>query len=130
MVIAYLRWRTHFHAKATVSGVASKMRCLGEYLVEQGIWRQNPMRWVKGPAGCTGQAAAADWRRTFEKLWEATGQQRSKYQQHLGVAMLSLLYGTGLRRGELERMNLADWRREESLLRIDGARRAVNGACP
>ena len=44
VLIEYLRQRTHFRAKATVSGVASKVRCLGEYLVEQGIWTQNPMR--------------------------------------------------------------------------------------
>ena len=43
-LMAYLRQRTHFHARATVSGVASKLRCPGEYLVEQGVWRQNPMR--------------------------------------------------------------------------------------
>jgi site-specific recombinase XerD len=49
VLIQYLRRRTQFRAKATVCGVASKVRCLGEYLVEQGIWRQNPMRWVRGP---------------------------------------------------------------------------------
>ena len=131
MVIAYLRRRTHFHAKATVSGVASKMRCLGEYLVEQGIWRQNPMRWVKGPRlDARGKLPRRIGAEHLKKLWEATGQQRSKYQQHLGVAMLSLLYGTGLRRGELERMNLADWRREESLLRIDGRKTGCERSVP
>ena len=54
------------------------------------------------------------------KIWEEAGKLRGIYQRQLAVAVLSLLYGTGLRRGELERLNLADWRREENLLRIDG----------
>ncbi|HWH71251.1 MAG TPA: site-specific integrase, partial [Candidatus Sulfotelmatobacter sp.] len=49
MLIEYLKRRTHFHSKATVSGVTSKLRCLGQYLVEQGVWAQNPMRWIRGP---------------------------------------------------------------------------------
>jgi site-specific recombinase XerD len=48
-IIAYLRARTRFRSKATVAGVASKLRCMGEYLVHQGVWLQNPMRWVRGP---------------------------------------------------------------------------------
>src|SRR5690349_14441381 len=49
LLIQYMRSRTRFRAKATVAGVASKLRCFGEYLVEQGIWARNPMRWVRGP---------------------------------------------------------------------------------
>jgi site-specific recombinase XerD len=131
VIIAYLRQRTHFHAKATVSGVASKLRCMGEYLVEQGIWRQNPMRWIKGPR--------LDWRgrlprrigsEHLQRLWEAAGQQRSRYHQHLGVAALSLLYGTGLRRGELERLNVVDWKREQNLLKIDGRKSNCERSVP
>ncbi len=118
IVIAYLRQRTHFHAKATVAGVASKLRCLGEYLVEQGVWTQNPMRWIKGPrlqpGGPMPRRIGAEH---LKRLWEAAGQQRSQYHKHLGVAVLSLLYGTGLRRGELERLNLADW--QVSVLNIE-----------
>lgn len=120
MVIAYIRRRTHFHAKATVSGVASKLRCMGEYLVEEGIWRQNPMRWIRGPKlDARGKLPRRIGAEHLKKLWEATGQQRTHYQKHLAVATLALLYGTGLRRGELERLNLEDWKREEGLLRID-----------
>jgi site-specific recombinase XerD len=38
----------------------------------------------------------------------------------LALAVLAVLYGTGLQRGELERLDLAHWKREESLLQIDG----------
>jgi site-specific recombinase XerD len=131
MLIAYVRRRTHFHAKATVAGVVSKMRCLGEYLVEQGIWAQNPMRWVRGPRlDGRGRLPRRIGAEHLKKMWEASGQQRSPYQKHLAVAMLSLLYGTGLRRGELERMNVADWKREEGVLRIDGRKTGCERSVP
>jgi site-specific recombinase XerD len=34
--------------------------------------------------------------------------------------VVAVLYGTGIRRGELVRLNLSDWRREEGLLLVDG----------
>jgi site-specific recombinase XerD len=131
MLIAYVRRRTHFHAKATVAGVVSKLRCMGEYLVEQGIWAQNPMRWVKGPRlDARGKLPRRIGAEHLKRMWEASGEQRTSYQKHLAVAMLSLLYGTGLRRGELERMNLADWKREENLLRIDGRKTGCERSVP
>jgi site-specific recombinase XerD len=40
------------------------------------------------------------------------------------------LYGTGLRRGELERLNLEDWKREEHLLAIDGRKTGCERSVP
>jgi len=48
MLIEYIRSRTRFHAKTTVRVVTSKMRLMGEYLVAEGVWSKNPMRWIKG----------------------------------------------------------------------------------
>jgi integrase/recombinase XerD len=36
------------------------------------------------------------------------------------LAVLAMLYGTGLRRGELERLDVSSWDRDEGVLRIDG----------
>ena len=131
LLIQYLRSRTHFRAKATVVGVASRLRCFGEYLVLQGVWSQNPMRWVRGPRldprGKLPRRISAEHLR---QLWEAAPQQRGSYSQQLSVAVLSLLYATGLRRGELERLNLQDWRREELLLAIDGRKTGCERAVP
>ena len=49
LLIKYLKRRAHFRSKATLAGISSQLRCFGEYLLEQGVWLQNPMRWVKGP---------------------------------------------------------------------------------
>ncbi len=131
MLIEYVRSRTRFHAKTTVSGVTSKMRCMGEYLVQEGVWSKNPMRWIKGPR--------LDWRgrlpkrigqEHLKKIWDATRQNRNGYQQHLSMAVLALLYGTGLRRGELERLDLEHWKREEGILQIDGRKTGRERSVP
>jgi site-specific recombinase XerD len=131
MLIEYLRRRTHFHAKTTLAGVASKLRCLGEYLVAQGIWAQNPMRWVKGPRlDPRGKLPRRIGAGHLGRLWEAAAQQRGSYRKQLAVAVLALLYGTGLRRGELERLNVEDWKREENSLQIDGRKTGCERRVP
>jgi site-specific recombinase XerD len=121
MLIEYIRSRTRFHAKTTVSSVTSKMRCMGEYLVQEGVWSKNPMRWVKGPRlDWRGRMPKRIGKEHLKKIWDATSQNRNGYQQHLSIAVLALLYGTGLRRGELERLDLDHWKREEGILQIDG----------
>jgi site-specific recombinase XerD len=121
MLIEYIRSRIRFHAKTTVSSVTSKMRCMGEYLVQEGVWSKNPMRWIKGPRlDWRGRMPRRIGKEHLKKIWDATSQNRNGYQQHLSIAVLALLYGTGLRRGELERLDLDHWKREEGILQIDG----------
>jgi site-specific recombinase XerD len=131
MLIKYVRSRTRFRAKTTVAGVTSKMRCMGEYLVQEGVWRKNPMRWVKGPRlDWRGQIPKRIGQEHLEKIWDATSRNRSGYQQHLQIAVLALLYGTGLRRGELERLDLDHWKREEGILYIDGRKTGRERSVP
>lgn len=131
LLIEYLKRRTTFRAKTTVSSIASKMRCLGEYLVHQGVWQQNPMRWIKGPRlDPRGQLPRRIDAAHLSKLWEAAAQQRGAYSKHLSVVILTLLYGTGLRRGELERLQVKDWDREQNLLAVDGRKTACERSLP
>lgn len=131
LLIEYIRRRTPFRSKSTVSSIASKVRCLGEYLVHQGVWQQNPMRWVKGPRlDGRGKLPRRIGAGHLSKLWEATAQQRSSYSKHLSVAILALLYGTGLRRGELERLEVSHWDREQNLLAVDGRKSACERSVP
>jgi site-specific recombinase XerD len=131
MLIDYIRSRTHFHAKTTVSSVTSKMRCMGEYLVQEGVWSKNPMRWVKGPRlDWRGRMPKRIGKEHLKKIWDATGQDRNGYQQYLSIAVLALLYGTGLRRGELERLDLEHWKREEGIIQIDGRKTGRERSVP
>ncbi len=39
LIIRYLRGRAAYRSKATLSGAMSKLRCMGEFLVREGVWR-------------------------------------------------------------------------------------------
>jgi hypothetical protein len=59
--VRYLASPSPFRAKATLYGTLSTMCCFGDYLVREGLWRQNPLRWMKGPKvmpGCRGGSSA------------------------------------------------------------------------
>jgi len=53
-------------------------------------------------------------------MWREAARRGGYYSSHLWVTVLALLYGTGLRRGELERLDMAAFDRVEGTLRIDG----------
>ncbi len=125
LILEYVKGRTAFHSKASVCGVMSHLRCMGEYLVNEGLWHQNPLRWIRSPK--------IDPRRRLPrhidrghltKLMEHTAQTRQAYQRSLLLTTLIVLYGTGIRKGELERLSLSDWDAKQGTLRIDS--RKVN----
>lgn len=45
-VIGYIRARTVFHSKTTVCHVVTALRGMGEFLVQEGIWLKDPLRWI------------------------------------------------------------------------------------
>jgi len=120
-IVLYIRARSAFHARATVSSVVSDLRCMGEFLVEEGIWTKNPLRWLRGPK--------LDGRRQIPKrigqaelraIWTAAQRRRQEHARYQAICILAILYGTGLRRGELERLTVDDWDGEHGLLKVDG----------
>jgi site-specific recombinase XerD len=121
LLITYLRVRSRFRAKATLCGVLTAMRGLGDYLVAQQVWSSSPLRWIRGPK--------LDWRshlprrigaESMSQLFKAASDSRQGYHRWLWATVLSVLYGTGLRRGELERLDVGDWQRDSGFLLIDG----------
>ena len=103
--VRYIESRSDFRAKATVYGTLSTMRGFGEYLVRQGVWRQNPLRWMKGPKITPySRLPRRIDREHMEALWAEAARRRGNFSCHLWITVLALLYGTGLRRGELERL--------------------------
>ena len=121
LIVRFIRTRSPFRAKSTVYGTLSVMRGMGDYLVREGVWTSNPMRWMKGPKVTPYSRLPRRLDRAdMEALWRAAADARGVYARHLWLTVLALLYGTGLRRGELERLTLASWDRDESVIRIDG----------
>ncbi|QOV92112.1 tyrosine-type recombinase/integrase [Humisphaera borealis] len=117
----YLQRRGSWKAKATLSGVMSTVRGFGEFLVLQGAWVSNPLRWMKGPKlRMYDRIPRRIGGKAQQDLWQEAAKVREEYHRYLWLASLSLLYGTGLRRGELHRLNLSDWSGQEGTLRVDG----------
>jgi len=121
LIARYLEHRAHFRAKTTVYGTLSTMRGFGDYLVREGYWRQNPLRWMKGPKVTPYQHLPRRIDRAhMEALWDSAAHSRGEFSRTLWVTVLALLYGTGLRRGELERLDLEAFDRNHATLKIDG----------
>jgi site-specific recombinase XerD len=121
LITRYIDSCSTFKAKATVYGTLSTMRGFGDYLVRQGLWTKNPVRWMKGPKVTPYSKLPKRIDRThMEALWTEAARRGGDYSSYLWVTVLSLLYGSGLRRGELERLNLDSLDRNEGTLRIDG----------
>ena len=118
---AYLASRSHFRAKTTVYGTLSAMRRIGDFLMRRGLWSSNPLRWMKGPkVSPYSRVPKRIDQEHMEALWRAAAARRGAYSPQLWVTVLALLYGGGLRRGELERLDLDHYDRADGTLRVDG----------
>ncbi len=121
MVVAYLRSRSAFRAKSTIAGTTSHVRMMGEYLVREGIWKSNPLRWLRGPKmNNRSRLPRRISKEHLKALWEEAVKKREGFARAQVMAILAVLYGTGIRRGELERLDVSDWSRDEGTLLVDG----------
>jgi site-specific recombinase XerD len=131
LITRYIASCSTFRAKATVYGTLSTMRGFGDYLVREGLWTSNPLRWMKGPKVTPYSRLPKRIDRShMEALWREAGSRRGGCAAHLWVTVLALLYGTGLRRGELERLDLEHFDRSHGTLRIDGRKTGAERCVP
>jgi site-specific recombinase XerD len=121
LITNYIASCGSFRSKATVYGTLSTMRGFGDFLVRQGLWKINPLRWMKGPkVSAYSRLPKRIDQAHMEAMWREAAGRRGDYSAHLWVTVLALLYGTGLRRGELARLDVDAFNRAEGTLRIDG----------
>ncbi|MEZ5512444.1 MAG: tyrosine-type recombinase/integrase [Steroidobacteraceae bacterium] len=129
--VDYLAARSSFKAKSTVYGVLSKMRCFGDFLVREEVWASNPLRWMQGPKIIPYNRMQRRLDRAhLEALWRAAASAPGDYSRHLWVTVLALLYGTGLRRGELSRLTLDQIDRADGTIRLDGRKSGCERCVP
>jgi len=94
---------------------------MGEFLVREGFWRTNPLRWIRGPKlDPRRHLPRRIGKEQFKSIWDAAQGRPQEHARYQALCALGILYGTGLRRGELERLSVQDWDRDNSLLKIDG----------
>jgi site-specific recombinase XerD len=130
-ITRYMAACASFRSKSTVYGMLSTMRGFGDYLVRQGLWKVNPLRWMKGPKVTPySRLPKRIDREHMEALWRAASQRGGEYGSHLWVTVLAMLYGTGLRRGELARLTIEAFDRSEGTLRIDGRKTGQERCVP
>jgi site-specific recombinase XerD len=131
LITRYIESCSSFRAKATVYSTLSQMRGFGDHLVEEGLWLANPLRWMKGPKVTPySRLPKRIDRSQMEAMWREAAQMHGAFSSHLWVTVLALLYGTGLRRGELERLQVAALDREQGILRIDGRKTGCERSVP
>ena len=100
LIVRFIDSRSSFRAKSTVYGTLSVMRGMGEYLVREGVWISNPLRWMKGPKVTPYHHLPRRIDRAhMEAIWGAAAAMQGQYSRKLWITILALLYGTGLRRG-------------------------------
>ena len=121
IIVRYVTARGTFRSRSTVAGVVSQVRSMGEFLTREGIWRTNSLRWMRGPKmdprmRMPRRISQGDLR----AIWNTAGECRSEFARYQTVCLLAVLYATGLRRGELVRLDIEDWDRDSGLLTIDG----------
>jgi site-specific recombinase XerD len=121
LITSYIAIGGSFRSKSTVYSTLSTMRGFGDFLVRQGLWKLNPLRWMKGPkVSPYSRLPKRIDHSHMEAMWLEATRRRGDYSAHLWVTILALLYGTGLRRGELARLDIDAYDRTEGTLRIDG----------
>ena len=131
MLTAYIRSRTTFHSKSSVGSVVSILRGFGEFLLLEGVWIGNPMRWIQGPKlDPRARLPRRITRSHQEALWRAAATSTHKHTRYIVLCLLSVLYATGIRRGELERLRVSDWDHEKGILRIDGRKTGQERSVP
>jgi len=131
LVQRYLGERGAFKSKATVSGVMSKLRGWGEFLAGEGHWQSSPLRWMRGPKlDSRSRVPRRIGRESMTRLWQEAATTRYGFHRSLWVTILAVLYGTGARRGEVHRLNVEHWDREQGILVFDGRKTAYQHHVP
>lgn len=122
-IMTFLKMDSTFKAKATIAGRMSHLRCFGDFLNREGVWRRNYVRWLRGPRLLFGtHKTKALSREEIEKVIEAAFAAKAGILRHLWPVMIMCFFTLGLRRGELLRLNLLDWSPKEKTLRISSTK--------
>ncbi len=131
LFIEYIKTRSAFKAKSTIYGTVSRMRGMGDFLVRQQVWPNNPLKWIQGPKvtpyhRMPKRISGQD----MQLIWDAAANAGTPFQSQQWITVLALLYGTGIRRGELARLRLRDWSPTNNIITIDGRKTGLERNIP
>lgn len=119
LIHEYIKSRTTFLSKTSVVGVIGALRAMGDYLVENGVWLQNPLRWVTGPKINNLRKIPKNYHRSdLQKIFEQSFYAQIPHFRALYPAIISLFYSTGIRKSELLNLDVASWDSEEATIKV------------
>lgn len=131
LISKYIKYRTAFSSKNYVCSVMSAMRCMGEFLLDKGIWNQNPLSWMQSPKVNNYRKVPKTYHRSdLKKLFEESFNCHDPYFRSLYPAIISVFYTTGIRKGELLSLKLDDWKRTEFSLKVIGHKTGFERVVP
>lgn len=119
LIHEYIKSRTTFLAKASVWAVIGSLRVMGDYLVENGVWIQNPLRWMTGPKLNNSRKIPKNYHRSdLQKIFEQSFSSQQPHFRVLFPAIISLFYSTGIRKSELLSLDIDCWNSEEATIKV------------
>ena len=119
LIHEYIKSRTTFISKSSTCGVIGTLRLIGDHLVENGYWLQNPLRWISGPKlNNTRKIPKTYHRSDLHKIFEESFHSQAVFFRTLYPAIISLFYSTGIRKSELLSLNTDCWNSEESTVKV------------
>lgn len=119
LIHEYLKSRTTFLSKGSTCAVIGALRAIGDYLVENGLWLQNPLRWMSGPKLNNTRKIPKNYHRSdLQKIFEQSFHAQNPYFRTLYPAIISMFYSTGIRKSELLNLNINCWDSEEGTIKV------------
>jgi site-specific recombinase XerD len=119
IILDYLNIVSTFKAKSTVYAKFSNLRCFFDFLVQENIWKKNPLKWIRGPKMILNSHVPKSLGQSeVERLFEACFKSRDPIFQYSLPTIFLALYSLGLRRGEVLRLNFDCWDRKEKSLKV------------
>ncbi len=119
IILKFIKKKSTFKSKATVAGYMSTLRCYGDYLNRQGIWKNNFLRWVESPrVNINSHIPKSLTKKEIENLISESFKSKTRLHQYLWPAAILCAYSLGLRRGEVLRIRISDWCSKDKILKI------------
>lgn len=131
LIHQYIKARTSFLSKSASLGVYSVLRGMGDFLVEESYWYQNPMRWISGPKVNNTRKIPRNYHRSdLKKIFDESFNGHFRFFRSLYPAIISLFYSTGIRKSELLSLNVEDWDSASSTLKVFGSKSGRDRVVP
>lgn len=119
--VAFLRQR---YSVATVRRKVATVRVLFNFLARRDIVAVSPF-WkfrlvLRKEVALPRSLCPADARVLIEHAWSTTARQMNSFRSVRNLALIEILFTTGIRVGELVKLNTSDWLASECIFRIQG----------